>query len=115
MLSGLGVDAMTQLRSVDGRHTLRSQRVGDPNSRMPSGWTITTDAGEVVGTVDAAKSMAPFVVSGSQLFHVAQAGGYRDGSRLVREPLRLRAIDLASGSQSWTVPVLDAKSVLPPP
>ncbi|MGH9349515.1 MAG: hypothetical protein ACRD26_19865 [Vicinamibacterales bacterium] len=114
-LSGLTLDGMMQLRSADGQHLLRSQRSGDPLGPAPYRWTVTTASGEVVGVVGAATSVAPFVVSGSRLLHVAAASGYRDGDRFVQEPLRLRAVDLASGAQLWTVPVRDTSSVLPPP
>jgi hypothetical protein len=115
-VSNLSPRQMTEVRSLDGQHILRSERSSDPTAvAMPYRWTITTATGEMVGVVEAATSASPFVVNGSQLLHVAQASGYRDGSRFVTEPLRLRAVDLASGAQLWTVPVLDATSVIPPP
>jgi hypothetical protein len=116
VLSGLSASEMTQLRSVDGQHIVRSEGSSDArNFRTPYRWTITTAAGEAVGIVDSPVALAPFVVSGSQLLYVAPAAGYRDGNRFVSEPLRLRAVDLRSGAQLWAVPLLDASFALPPP
>ncbi len=115
-LSGLTLDQMSELQSVDGQHKMRSTPLSDPaNVRAPYRWTITTAAGEAVGVVDAPVGLAPFIVQGSQLIHVAPTSGYRDGNQFVRLPLRLRAIDVRSGAEIWTVPVLDATFVLPPP
>jgi hypothetical protein len=115
-LSGLTLDQMSELRSVDGQHVMRSTPSPDPaNIRAPYRWTITTAAGETVGVVDAPVGLAPFIVQGSLLVHVAPTGGYREGDRFIRTPLRLRAIDARSGAELWTVPVFDAAFVLPPP
>jgi hypothetical protein len=115
-LSGLTLDQMSELRSVDGQHTMRSAPLSDPaNVRAHYRWTITTAAGAPVGVVDASVGLAPFIVQGSLLIHVAPTSGYRDGDQFVRLPLRLRAIDVRSGAEVWTVPVFDATFVLPPP
>lgn len=115
-ISGLTAAEMMQLRSVDGQHVVRSERSSDArNFRAPYRWTISNGAGDVLGVVDAPVSIAPFVVSGSQILYVAPAAGYRDGDRFVSEPLRLRAVDVRSGAQLWAVPVLDASFALPPP
>jgi hypothetical protein len=105
-----------ELQSVDGQHMMRSAPLSDPaNLRAPYRWTITTAAGETVGVIDAPIGLAPFIVQGSLLIHVAPTGGYREGNQFIRTPLRLRAIDVRSGAELWTVPVLDATFVLPPP
>lgn len=115
-LSGLTLDQMSELQSVDGQHMMRSAPLSDPaNLRAPYRWTITTAAGETVGVIDAPIGLAPFIVQGSLLIHVAPTAGYRDGDQFVRLPLRLRAVDVRSGAELWTVPVLDATFVLPPP
>ncbi len=115
-LSSLTLDQMSELRSIDGQHLMRSAPLSDPaNVRTPYRWTITTAAGETVGVVDAPIGLAPFIVQGSLLIHVAPTSGYRDGNQFVRLPLRLRAIDARSGAEVWTVAVLDATFVLPPP
>jgi hypothetical protein len=115
-LSGVTFDQMSELRSVDGQHLMRSAALSDPaNIRSPYRWTIATAAGETVGVVDAPIGLAPFIVQGSLLIHVAPTSGYRDGAQFVRLPLRLRAIDVRSGAEIWSVAVLDATFVLPPP
>ncbi len=116
VVSGLSAAEMTQLRSVDGRHVVRSERSQNgANFRAPYRWTISNAAGDVLGVVDAPVSLAPFVVNGSQILYVAPASIYRDGDRFVSEPTRLRSVDVGSGAQLWTVPVLDASFALPPP
>jgi hypothetical protein len=106
-----------QLASADLRHTLRSERVGDPGRwRTPYRWTVLDPEGATVGTLEAPVSMAPFVVVGSRLFYVAQPSRRRAGEGMVSEPLRLRALDLKSGAEAWTVPVVDPayRGPLPP-
>jgi hypothetical protein len=89
--------------SADGRHVLASRFTGDGYR-----WTITDAAsGAVLGTVDSAVSMSPFVVAGTRLIHVAQPGYRREGTKLLDRPLRLRAVDLTTGGELWTQPIRD--------
>jgi hypothetical protein len=45
---------------------------------------------------------------GSRLYYVAQPSTRRaGGGELLRQPLRLRALDLRSGAEQWAVPVVD--------
>jgi hypothetical protein len=107
---------LRQLASIDGRHILRSERSSGGSLFMPYRWTITTAAGAEIATIDAPVSMAPFVVTGSQLFYVAQPSVRREGNRLVEEALRLRSLDLATGGAMWEKEVVDStyEGILPP-
>ena len=94
--------------SADGRHVLASRRVGDIGSAAPYRWTITDAAsGAVLGSVRAAVSMSPFAVAGTRLVYVAQPATRRDGEKWIEEPLRLRAVDLATGREVWTREIRD--------
>lgn len=97
-----------QMASIDGRHILRSERNPEGGLWSRYRWTITDAAGVKLGTVDAPVSMAAFVVSGSQLFYVAQPSVRREENKLVEQPLRLRALDLRTGTALWESAVVDA-------
>lgn len=94
--------------SADGRHVLASRRVGDATSATPYRWTISDAAtGAVIGAMDSAVSMAPFVVNGTRLVHVAQPGARHEGAKVIDRPLRLRAVDLATGKELWNREIRD--------
>jgi hypothetical protein len=94
--------------SADGRHVLASRRVGDDRSGAPYRWTISDAAsGAVLGTVRAATSMSPFAVAGTRLVYVSQPATRRAGEKWIEEPLRLRAVDLATGREVWTREIRD--------
>lgn len=96
--------------SVDGRHELASVRTGDAASATPYRWTISDRAtGTVLGSFPAEVSMSPFVVVGNRLIHVAQPGLLAAGGKLVDQPLRLRAVDLATGHELWTREIFDTE------
>lgn len=99
--------AMREMTSLDGKHVLQSERSPQSTLQMPYRWTVKDAAGRVIGTVDAPVSLAPFVVSGSQVLYVAQPSAYREGEKIVEQPLRLVALDAATGSKAWTSPLLD--------
>ncbi len=108
---------LRRLASIDGRHILRSESSPEGSLWMPYRWTITdASSGAAIATIDAPVSMAPFVVSGSQLFYVAQPSARREGKKLVEEPLRLRSLDLTTGNAMWEKAVLDStfEGILPP-
>lgn len=108
---------LRRLASIDGRHILRSESSPEGSLWMPYRWTITdASSGTTIATIDAPVSMAPFVVSGSQLFYVAQPSARREGNRLVEEPLRLRSLDLTTGNAMWEKAVVDStyEGILPP-
>lgn len=97
-----------QMASVDGRHILRSERNPEGGLWNRYRWTITNAAGVKLGTVEAPVSMASFVVSGNQLFYVAQPSMRKEENKLVEQPLRLRALDLRTGTELWVSAVVDS-------
>lgn len=99
---------LRQLGSLDGQHILRSERSKNGSLATRYRWTITDKAGATVGTVEAPVSMAPFVVSGTRLFYVAQPLARKEGTRMIQEPLRLRSLDLQTGAELWNQPVIDS-------
>lgn len=103
------VAAARQLTSLDGRHTVRSERSPEGSLWRSWRWTVTDASGARVGTVDAPVSMAPFVVSGNQILYVAQPSARREAGKLVQEPLRLVAMDLSSGMEVWKTALADSK------
>ncbi len=93
--------------SADGRHILASRLLEDGVATRYL-WTISDAAtGAVLGTMDSAVSMSPFVVAGTRLIHVAQPGNRREGTKVIDRPLRLRAVDLTTGSELWTREIRD--------
>lgn len=99
---------LRQISSLDGQHTLRSERSKSGSLAARYRWTILDKAGATVGTVDAPVSMARFVVSGTRLFYVAQPLARKEGNQLIQEPLRLRSLDLQTGAELWNKPVIDS-------
>lgn len=106
-VAGDAIDAR-QIRSIDGRHILRSERNPEGGLWNRYRWTITDAAGVKLGSVEAPVSMAAFVVSGNQLFYVAQPSVRREENKLVEQPLRLRALDLRTGAELWASAVVDS-------
>ncbi len=97
-----------QMASIDGRHILRSERNVEGGLWNRYRWTITNAAGVKLGSVEAPVSMAPFVVSGNQLFYVAQPSVRKEENKLIEQPLRLRALDLRTGNELWASAVVDS-------
>ncbi|HEV2847074.1 MAG TPA: hypothetical protein VG477_19615, partial [Thermoanaerobaculia bacterium] len=99
--------ALGQMTSLDGRHTLTSERIpGQVWDRYR--WTVTDAAGAAVGTVDAPVSMAPFVVSGTRILYVAEPAIQKENNQFVQKPLRLKALDLQTGAAQWEALVVDS-------
>lgn len=103
--------------SLDGRYVLASRKVGELKAvGNPYRWTISEAAsGRVLGTIESRVSMAPFLVVENRVVHIAQPRTERDGTELRDLPLRLRAVDLASGRESWTAAVRDTAFQGPTP
>ncbi|HEY7213073.1 MAG TPA: hypothetical protein VIC28_00515 [Thermoanaerobaculia bacterium] len=94
--------------SADGRYVLASRRVEEITSPAPYLWTISdAETGAVLGTLRSPVSMSPFTVAGTRLVHVAPITSRREGSKLTDQPLRLRAVDLATGQELWTREIRD--------
>jgi len=94
--------------SADRRHVLASRRVDEYTSPAPYLWTISDAAtGAVLGTLRSAVSMTPFAVTGTRLIHVVPISSRHEGSKWIDQPLRLRAVDLATGQELWTREIRD--------
>lgn len=99
-----GPAGVAGLPSIDGRHALRSERVA--GSIHTYRWSISDRAtGAVVAVLDAPVSLAPYVVFDGRVIYLAQPALSRDRGVTVRKPLRLRALDLATGAESWQAAV----------
>lgn len=96
--------------SSDGRYVLASVRTGNDTSAKPYKWTISDRAtGAVLGSFSAEVSMSPFTVAGKRLIHVVQPSFVIEGGKVVEQPLRLRALDLATGRELWAQEILDTE------
>ncbi len=99
--------AESRFTSADGRFVLASRLVDDA-AALPYQWTISNaKTGAVLGTLRAEASMAPFAVAGTRLIHVAQPSIRIEGEKMVERPLRIRAVDLATGREVWRREILD--------
>jgi hypothetical protein len=102
--------------SADGRHVLASRATGGRTSQAHYLWTISDAAtGTVLGTMPSMVSMTPFVVTGTRLIQVAQPMTRRAGGQTTDTPLRLRAVDLATGRELWVREVRDTAYLGPFP
>lgn len=98
--------AESRFTSADGRHVLASRLVDDA-AALPYQWTISDAKGNVLGTLRAEASMAPFAVVGTRLVHVAQPSIRLEGDKMVERPLRIRAVDLTTGREAWRREIRD--------
>lgn len=93
--------------SADGRHALTSRLVDDA-SALPYQWTISdARTGAVLGSLRSEASMAPFAVAGGRLIHVAPPTIRLEEGKMVERPLRIRAVDLATGREAWRREIRD--------
>ena len=95
--------------SADGRHVLTSQVVGDDRDlKTKYLWTISSVAdGRRIGEVHSPFPRAPFFVSGTKLVFESRPYAIRVNDKIIREPLTLRAVDLAFGAVAWSFPLRD--------
>lgn len=97
----------SRFSSADGRHVLASRLVDDA-SALPYQWTISdARTGAVLGTLRSEASMAPFAVAGGRLIHVAPPSIRLEEGKMVERPLRIRAVDLATGREAWRREIRD--------
>ncbi len=97
------------LPSADRRHLLVVSPLGGAASeRERYLWTIhSLSTGEAVGSRRAERSATPFCLLASMLIHLEPPAGRRLEGRWVERPLRLRAADLAAGTELWQRPLRD--------
>ncbi len=110
-----GASGSSGFASIDGRHALRSERVA--GSLHTYRWSISDrGTGAVLAVLDAPVSLAPFVVVGGKVIYLAQPSLRRENGVTIRQPLRLRALDLANGAESWQAVVRDSayRGPIPP-
>lgn len=89
--------------SVDGTHILVSERVS-LGVAPTYNWTVYSRAGDLLGSIEANVSAAPFAVADGQLLFVSRSAvGAKSGSADVM----LRGVDLASGVVQWKSAVRD--------
>lgn len=99
--TGLPEVAGRKFLSLDGQHVLASERTADGGPVERYRWTIYTVAGARLGALAMDRSAAPFVMHGGTLLVEGRPAGMRQGETMVEVPLRVRAIDLASGNELW--------------
>jgi len=102
-----GGERIVRYPSADGRHLLAS----GPDPASGAGlwrWAVYDLAtGELAGKLVHDSVGARFVVLGTSLVHDAPRQRRRVGDGWVDQPLRLRAVSLATGDVLWTRPVRD--------
>ena len=104
-----------QFLSADGRHVLISTKVGDDKVWDKYLWTIHERSGARLGEIRAHVRSAPFFVSGTQVVYQTEPYARRVGAELVEEPVRIRAVDLQTGAQSWSHAIRDITDRDAPP
>lgn len=92
--------------SADGRHVLVSRSLGSREVFDRYHWSLYTRGGALVGEVKSHRSAAPFLVAGSLLMFEGSPYVVKRGEELVDQPLRVVAVDLATGVEAWAQPVL---------
>jgi hypothetical protein len=103
------VPADAQYLSVDGRHVLVSERIGDDSVWEKYRWTVyTADTQERVGSITSPFAQAAFFVFGAQLVYEGYPFLRRlPGGEVQDQPLTLRGADLRSGGEQWSRPLRD--------
>ena len=100
---------LAQLFSANRQYLL----VSSQTDQNPVGWdrylwsVFSLESGELVGTMHYHRSGDHFFVLGSTLFHLSRPFGRRVGDEWIEEPLKLRAVDLGSGTVLWSIPLRD--------
>ncbi len=107
-----------QLLSADGRHVLVTEPVSTTEFTLyRHRWTVYDRAsGARLGSAPALVSATPFLVVGTTLFHTAPAHVLVEEGRIADHPASLRAVDLKTGTEVWTMAVQETafKGPFPP-
>jgi hypothetical protein len=105
----LAEELVAQLPSADGRYLLVSTRVEpDPAAGQPYLWSVhAVETGNAVTRMRSEVSAVPFCVLAARLVHEARPSGRRVDGTWVERPLRLRAVELATGAEVWSRPLRD--------
>ena len=100
---------LARLPSADRRHLLiTSLAESGPGSRQRYLWSIySLSSGQLMGRIRHHRSADRFAVLGSDLLHMSRPTGRRVDGRWVEDPLRIRAVDLTTGVERWSLPLRD--------
>ncbi|MBK8284486.1 MAG: hypothetical protein IPK97_06155 [Ahniella sp.] len=107
----------TQLRAADNRHVQTFQALPHDTFGQIYQWSVFDRTGERKGGYTSPYSRAPFVVDDGTLVIRDQPFGYAEANGSWTERgTRLVGINLASGTERWSFPVLDQeyRGPLPP-
>ena len=97
-----------QFASADGRHVLASERIADDSVWDKYRWTIfEATSGRRLGSLLDYRSHAPFMVVGTSIIYETGPFERRADEKLITEPLRLRSVNLGSGTLQWTREIRD--------
>jgi hypothetical protein len=114
----LSKKAVVALPSAEKKYVLASERVGQGGPQDPEyRWQIfSLQSGERVGELRRDVSAAPFFVWNENVIYESRPHGYRVGEVWVDEPMKIRALRLSQGAQSWDRPVrhLEYRGPVPP-
>ena len=95
--------------AVAGPHRLVSARQAESQPDRRYRWTIS-DGATKLGEVESSVATSAFAVRGMTLYYIVPAGGrLAAGSEMKRRQLTLRAIDLATGAERWSRPLVDTR------
>jgi hypothetical protein len=96
-----------QYLSADRRHVLVSELIGDDSVWEKYRWTIHSLDGARVGELRSPFPQAPFLVAGTRILFESRPFARRVDGRMLREPLKVRVVDLASAADVWALPLRD--------
>lgn len=105
----LSKQAVSALASVDERHLLAAERVGEGGVDDPEyRWRIfNLESGEQIAEFRRDVSAAPFFLSNDNVVFESAAHGFLSGGVWVEEPLAIQAIRASSGSPAWNCTLRD--------
>ena len=99
-----------QLRAADNRHVQASEARPHETFGLVHDWSIHDRTGARQGGYTSPYAYAPFVVDDGTMILRDQPFGHADGEgRWIERGTRLVGVDLASGSERWSFPVLDSE------
>ncbi len=104
-----------QFLSADERHVLVSERIDASDGWKEYRWTIYTRAGDRLGSFETFVSYSPFFVAASTLIYETRPFARRIEGELVKESLKIRAVDLSNGVEQWQFAIRDTSYYGPHP
>lgn len=113
--SEIDASAATQYESADGKHVLTSERVADDRTWEKYRWIVSeAGSGRKVGDIQMHVAFSPFVVRGNTIIFETTPYVLRGDEQ--EEPAKLRAFDLATGREVWSVEVREVvyRGPMPP-